>query len=138
MTNTDTVFALFAALLFVAMIFRRALIVPIIFAAFWYLMTFVPTWFGFPLPEAYVRGREAVLLTAYDKYVVVRFVGDEQPRLIEIVPSEQSKQAAEQAKNGLVVIRFGASHGGAGGSGEASMGGVELVPLEQAEGFNKS
>ena len=119
-------------------------LVPLLFALGFVTTLQVPNYQGYPIESHFIeRGAEGLILSVIetsDAYLVLlKFNGDDEPRLVSFLKSEIDQEALQKAKAGRnLVLKFG-SESGNGQDGQESRGerGVTVVPMNQSEGFGK-
>lgn len=128
-------------IILIALIFFTLLVVsfikkwwglPIV-AMIWVCMgLYFPNVMGYPIGSQLVDDREAVVLYATKDngmyYILVKFQGDEEPRLVEMPASKENEKAMDEAQNPNqnVVIRFNVENG------------PVIIPPDKSKIFSKS
>jgi len=120
------------------------LITPLLFI-FGFVVTIESTNYqGYPVESRFIeRGAEGLILSVIetsDAYLVLlKFNGDDEPRLVSFLKSEIDQEALQKAKAGRNnVLKFGSESGNEANGQEAhGERGVTVVPMNESEGFGK-
>ncbi len=125
---------------------KRAAIflVPLLFALGFVTTLQVPNYLGYAVESRFIeQGAEGLILSVIetsDAYLVLlKFNGDDEPRLVSFLKSEIDQESLQKAKAGQnQVLRFDGEFGN-GQEGQEARGerGVTVVPMNQSEGFGK-
>lgn len=113
-----SVFVLIFTLLVLTWILRYIplrLAIPMILITATALIQPIPGMLGYPVDERFVQGREAIVLGGSGTTLMLKFKGDDQPRLVVISDAQAAQDALKKTKNNQIVfIKFDTKFAGKG------------------------